>query len=49
MVVEVCTCGCKGRELNEHNLASLKKYEKDLEDELQKVRKKISVMNQRRR
>ena len=45
---EVCTCGCKGtgrfkeQELNKDSLASLMKYEKELERELRNVRERIS-------
>jgi len=45
---EVCTCGCKGtgrfkeQGLNGASLASLIRYEKELEKKLQNVREKIS-------
>jgi len=45
---EVCTCGCKGtgrfkeQELNKDGLASLTKYEKELEKELENVRERIT-------
>lgn len=48
MLSEVCRCGCKrtGRfkkqRLNRTNLVSLKKYEKELEKQLQNVRETIS-------
>ena len=44
---EVCTCGCGGtgrfreKELSESSLTYLKKYEKELQNELSIVRKKI--------
>jgi DNA-binding transcriptional ArsR family regulator len=44
---EVCTCGCRGtggfrdKELDNANLESLKKYEKELENELRTVQKRI--------
>jgi DNA-binding transcriptional ArsR family regulator len=47
---EVCTCGCEGtgkfkeEQLSKASWASLMKYEKELEEELQKVREKISEM-----
>lgn len=44
---EVCTCGCKGTgkfrkiELERSNLESLKKYEKELKNELTTVRQRV--------
>ena len=44
---EVCTCGCKGTgkfreiELERSNLESLKKYEKELRNELMAVRQRV--------
>jgi ArsR family transcriptional regulator, arsenate/arsenite/antimonite-responsive transcriptional repressor len=44
---EVCTCGCKGtgkfreKNLNESKLGTLKKYEKELQNELKIVRERI--------
>ncbi|MCR4288798.1 MAG: metalloregulator ArsR/SmtB family transcription factor [Candidatus Scalindua sp.] len=44
---EVCTCGCKGtgkfseKNLSESKLGTLKKYEKELQNELKIVRKRI--------
>ena len=45
---EVCSCGCQGtgkfkeKELSKANLAALKKYEIELEKELNKVRGRVS-------
>jgi DNA-binding transcriptional ArsR family regulator len=45
---EVCSCGCQGtgkfkeKELNKASLAALKKYEIELEKELNKVRGRVS-------
>jgi len=47
---EVCTCGCQGTgkfrevELERSNLESLKKYEKELKNELNAVRQRIKEM-----
>ena len=47
---EVCSCVCGGtgefreRELNEASLRSLREYERELENELQAVRERISEM-----
>ncbi|HHT9139468.1 MAG TPA: ArsR/SmtB family transcription factor [Candidatus Tripitaka californicus] len=44
---EICTCGCRGtgkfreKNLNESGLESLKKYEKELRNELKIVRERI--------
>ena len=44
---EVCTCGCQGTgefrkiELNNSSLEALKRYEKDLEDELRNVQQRV--------
>ena len=44
---EICTCGCQGTgnfkdiELNNASLASLKDYEKALEDELRLIRERV--------
>ena len=44
---EVCTCGCRGtgkfkeKELNKTSLESLRKYEKELQNELKTVRERI--------
>lgn len=44
---EVCTCGCIGtgkfkeKELNDSSMKSLKKYEKELQNELDTVRERI--------
>lgn len=48
---EVCTCGCKGtgkfkeKELSEASLEALKKYEKELQNELKVVRARVREMN----
>lgn len=47
MLNEVCTCGCEAtcrleEELDSVGLASLIKYEKQLEDELRNIRERIS-------
>ena len=50
IVNEVCRCGCvgaessKGQKMTKANLASLKKYEKELEKQLENVRKRISAI-----
>lgn len=44
---DICTCGCRGtgkfreKELNESSLESLKKYEKELRNELRIVRERV--------
>ena len=44
---DICTCGCQGtgkfreKELNESSLESLKKYEKELRNELRIVRERV--------
>ena len=49
-VHEVCSCGCEGmgkvhaQELNEASLASLETYARELENELEEVRKRIAEM-----
>lgn len=46
-LTEVCSCGCQGtgkwreQELEDTDLEALKKYEKDLQEELQSVRQRI--------
>ncbi|MBN2207754.1 MAG: winged helix-turn-helix transcriptional regulator [Candidatus Coatesbacteria bacterium] len=47
VLTEVCTCGCKANgadkeERNNESLASLREYERELEKQLQNVRKRIS-------
>ena len=50
---EVCTCECGGtggmedRDLNRGGLASLERYEKELERELQNVRERITELRSR--
>lgn len=45
---KICTCGCKGTgkfrevQLNKSDLATLKKYEKEIEDELRLVRERMN-------
>ena len=47
---EVCTCGCRGtgkfreKELTGSNLESLKKYERELQNEIRTVRERIREM-----
>lgn len=47
VLTEVCRCGCRGtgkfrkKGLNDTNLGSLKRYEKDLQIELKNVRERI--------
>jgi len=51
---EVCTCGCKGKgrfkeqELVRTSLASLMKYEKELQKELEHLRERISEIRAKR-
>lgn len=46
-LTEVCSCGCQGtgkwreQELEESDVEALKKYEKDLQEELKSVRQRI--------
>ncbi len=46
-LTEVCSCGCRGamkwreRELEDSDLEALKKYEKDLQEELKSVQQRI--------
>jgi DNA-binding transcriptional ArsR family regulator len=53
MLNEVCSCGCRGtgkfreQELNDAGLASLREYEKELENELRAVRARISGIAKR--
>jgi len=50
ILTQVCTCGCQGtgnwkaQELNEADMDSLKKYEKDLQDELRVLRERIKEL-----
>jgi DNA-binding transcriptional ArsR family regulator len=50
---DVCTCGCEGtgefreKELNDASLASLREYERELENELLAVRERISEMTKK--
>ena len=52
---EVCTCGCGGtggfreKELSNSSLETLKKYEKELRNELRIVRERVKEMEARRR
>ncbi len=47
---EVCTCGCEGtgnfreKEINQANLVALRKYEIELQKELDRVRSRVSQM-----
>ncbi len=48
---EVCTCGCQGtgkfkeKELSNASLGALKKYEKELQNELNVVRERVKEIN----
>jgi ArsR family transcriptional regulator len=50
---DVCTCGCEGtgefreKELNDASLASLREYERELENELLAVKDRISEMTKK--
>jgi ArsR family transcriptional regulator, arsenate/arsenite/antimonite-responsive transcriptional repressor len=50
LLTEICTCGCQGkgnwkeRELEKTSMESLRRYEKDLQDELKTVRERIKEM-----
>jgi DNA-binding transcriptional ArsR family regulator len=50
LLTEICTCGCQGKgnwkekELEKTSLESLRRYEKDLQDELRTVRERIKEM-----
>ena len=50
ILTQVCTCGCQGtgnwkeKELEKTSLDSLRRYEKDLQDELRTVRERIKEM-----
>lgn len=52
---EVCTCGCGGtdrfreKELSRSSLASLKRYEKELRNELRIVRERIKEMERQKK
>lgn len=52
---EVCTCGCRGtgkfreKELSDSSLRSLKKYEKELQNEFRIVRERIKEMKSEKR
>ena len=52
---EVCTCGCLGtgkfkeKELNDSSMKSLKKYEKELQNELDTVRERIKEIESEKR
>ena len=51
---EVCTCGCQGicrsseKEIKDSSLESLKKYEKELKNELRIIRDRIKEMNSKK-
>lgn len=50
-LTEVCTCGCRGtanwreQELENADVEALKKYEKDLQEELKIVRQRLQEMS----
>ena len=52
---EVCTCGCEGtgrfreKELSSSSLASLKKYEKELRNELRITRERIKEIDSKKK
>jgi len=52
---EVCTCGCRGtgkfkeKQLNDSSLESLKKYEKELRNELRIVREKVKEIESKKK
>lgn len=52
---EVCTCGCEGtgrfreKELSSSSLASLKKYEKELRNELKITRERIKEIDSKKK
>lgn len=51
-LTEVCSCGCRGtmkwreQELEDSDLEALKKYEKDLQEELKSVQQRIKEKSQ---
>jgi DNA-binding transcriptional ArsR family regulator len=52
---DICTCGCRGtgkfkeKELNDSNLESLKRYEKELRNELRIVRERVNEMESKKK
>lgn len=52
---DICTCGCRGtgkfkeKELNDSNLESLKRYEKELRNELRIVRERVKEVETQKR
>jgi len=50
-LTEVCSCGCRGtgkwreQELEESDVEALRKYEKDLQEELKVVRQRLKEMS----
>jgi DNA-binding transcriptional ArsR family regulator len=50
-LLEICTCGCEGtgklreQELHDANLEALRKYEKELSQELERVRQQLQEKN----
>ena len=55
VLTEICTCGCQGtekfreKELSDLNLESLKKYEKEIENELRIVRERVRELKLKKR
>ena len=52
---DICTCGCRGtgkfkeKELNDSNLESLKRYEKELRNELRLIRERVKEIETQKR
>jgi len=52
---DICTCGCRGtgkfkeKELNDSNLGSLKRYEKELRNELRIVRERVNEIESKKK
>jgi DNA-binding transcriptional ArsR family regulator len=52
---DICTCGCRGtgkfkeKELNDSNLDSLKRYEKELRNELRIVRERMNEIESKKK
>src|SRR4030042_5423555 len=52
---DICTCGCRGtgkfkeKELNDSNLESLKRYEKELRNELRIVRERVNEIESKKK
>lgn len=52
---DICTCGCRGtgkfkeKELNDSNLESLKRYEKELRNEVRIVRERVNEIESKKK